>query len=66
MNDERLLSDQDHADLDRCLRRVLLDFKTGKVEELDAILDVAHFIAAVDQRNHGEVKAWLDRTRQRA
>ena len=54
-----ILTDEDHDLLDVYLKKRLNDYKSGKIEEYDAIASIVHLIAAVDIKNEGELSAIL-------
>lgn len=58
-----LLADADHQLLGSFLAHVLQAFRAGQADLAHAAATLAHLIAAVDEGNLGEMRAWLNRDR---
>lgn len=54
-----VLTDADHDNLDRFLGVVLDAHASRRVTREDAIASIAQVIGALDKRNVGEVRTWL-------
>jgi hypothetical protein len=57
------LTETDHDNLDALLTGVFEDVSAGTVPRADAVSGLAHVFAALDQRNYGEVRSWLEQGR---
>lgn len=59
-----ILTDRDHTNMDAFLGHVLEDFKAGTITKEQAVGDLAHVIAAIDQGNYGEAVSWFEQGRK--
>lgn len=57
------LTEKDHNNLDVFLGHVLDAHAAGTLSRPSAIGTLAQVVAALDKRNYGEVRAWLQRSR---
>lgn len=58
------LTNQDHNNMDAYLGYLLDAYKSGKIEKTEAIGDLAHVIAAIDQGNINEAREWFKQSRK--
>lgn len=59
-----LLENEDHAQFDVFMRRVLEDHKNGDITTDQAVGGMNHVFAALDNGNIGEVRVWLAQGRK--
>ncbi len=59
LNAAGVLTESDHDALGHYLGAVLTAYRNDEIAQKQAVADLAHVIAAIDQRELQEVKSWL-------
>lgn len=59
MKNKAVLSNADHADMDKFLAAALNDYKNNVISEATAVSCLAHIMAALDLDNYEEARNWF-------